>query len=120
MIVERIRKSISSGIVIPKPEAQGDFVVKAWGRRRGESALVYSIPNHGSPRKPHEKGITESEFERAFEELRSSGELTRSWFNENLPACAKEGSCNYTTIGGIFQLLGEAAYATRGVYECRR
>jgi hypothetical protein len=120
MIAERILESVSLGTVIPKPEAKVNFVVKGWGRRRGERALVYSIPNHRNPENPYEKGITESEFERAYEELRSSGKLTRDWFNKNLTACAKEGSCNYTTIGGIFELLGEATYSTRGLYVYRR
>lgn len=120
MIADRIHESIFSGTVIPKPEAKSDFYVKAWGKRRGEAALVYCIPNHGNPAKPHEKGVTESEFEKAFAELKRSGEFTRAWFDKHLPNCAKEGSCNYTTIGGIFELLGEAAYSSRGVYERRK
>lgn len=120
MIADRIRESISSGTVIPKPAAIADFVVKAWGKRRGETALIYCIPNHGNPSKPHEKGVTESEFEKAFAELQRSGDLTRAWFNKHLPNCAKEGACNYTTIGGIFELLGEATYSSRGVYERRQ
>lgn len=118
MIADRIRESIVSGTVIPKPEAEAN-VVKVWGKRRGETALVYCIPNHGNPSKPHEKGVTESEFEKAFSELKDSGEFTRAWFNKHLPNCAKEGACNYTTIGGIFVLLGEATYLSRGVYERR-
>jgi hypothetical protein len=119
MIVERIKESILFGAVIPKPEAKADFVVKGWGNRRAEPALIYLIPNHGDASKPHQKGITESEFEMAFSELVSSGTLTRRWFNQYLSNCAKEGACNFTTIGGIFELLGEAAYSGRGVYELR-
>ncbi|HEX2797863.1 MAG TPA: hypothetical protein VHN38_12345, partial [Immundisolibacter sp.] len=66
MIVQRIRTSIAPGTVLPKPQAKADFVVKAWGRRRGEAALVYLIPNHNDPSKPYQKGITESDFEKAF------------------------------------------------------
>lgn len=120
MIVERIRKSILPGTVIPKPEANAEFVVKAWGQRRGETALIYFIPNHGNPSKPHEKGVTESEFEKAFTALQKSGEFTRDWFNMYLPNCAMEGGCNYTTIGGVFVLLGDATYSSRGVHERRR
>lgn len=120
MIVERIKASIGSGTVIPKPVATADFIVKTWGKRRGEPALIYRIPNHSNPRKPHEKGVTASEFERAYAELQKSGEFTRSWFDKHLSECAAEGACNFTTIGGIFELLGEAAYSSRGVYERRR
>ena len=102
MIVETIKNKISPGIEIPKPQAKGKFLVKGWGRRRNEVALVYTIPNHKNPAKPYQKGITESEFEATYRQLQSSGELTRRWFNEHLPACAKEGGCNFTTIGGIF------------------
>ena len=117
MIVRRIRESILPGTVIPKPEAESEFTVKAWGRRRGQAALVYYIPNHSKPGKPYEKGVTEAELESAFLELTASGQFTRTWFNAHLAACANEGGCNFTTIGGIFKLLGEAEYSERGVYE---
>ena len=115
MIEKRIRELLPPGTEIPKPEAKAPFVVKGWGTRRGETALVYYIPNHQDA-KPYQKGVTISELEQSFGELLRSGEFTRTWFNAHLPGCAKEGSCNYTTIGGIFVLLGEAAYSTRGVY----
>lgn len=117
MIEKRIRKFFLPGTVIPKPEAKADFIMKAWGTRRGENALVYFVPNHVNPDKPNQKGVTVSEFEEAFAELKRSGEFTRVWFNKHLANCAKEGACNYTTIGGVFELLGEAAYSRRGVYE---
>ena len=117
VIMGRIKKSISPGLVIPKPEGRADFVVKNWGIRRGEPALIYLIPNHQNPSKPYQKGITESEFDRSFAELQKCGELTRAWFDRSLHKCAKEGGCNFTTIGGIFELLGVARYANRGTYQ---
>lgn len=117
MIADRIRNSIFSGMCIPKPEAKADFYVKNWGRRRGEPALIYSIPNHRSPGKGLAKGITESEFVQAYAELQLSGKFTRTWFNGHLAKCAKEGGCNFTTIGGVFEILGEAKYSSRGVYS---
>lgn len=117
-IVRRIREEITAGTVIPKPEARGDFVVKGWGTRRGEAALIYTIPNRRGG-KPSEKGITVSEFESAWRRLASTGELTHRWFDETLQACAREGSCNFTTLGGLFVLLGYARYdaVSRGRYE---
>ena len=117
MIIERIRNQISSGTEIPKPNPKGKFVVKGWGRRRGAEALVYFIPNHSNPSKPYEKGITVPEFEAAHEQLQTSGELTRQWFDQHLSACAREGSCNFTTVGGIFELLGDAHYIGNGIYR---
>ena len=120
MIVDRIRKRISAGDEIPKPEAPGKFLVKGWGSRRGDDALIYYVPNRKHFDKPYQKGIAVSEFEAAYRQLVETGELTRRWFDEQLVGCAQEGSCNFTTIGGIFELLGEARYDKRGVYKHRK
>jgi hypothetical protein len=116
MIADRIRINIKPNTVVPKPEATADFIVKGWGKRRSQPALIYRIPNHVDASRPYEKGVTEHEFEAAYNELMRSGFLTREWFNNALAACAKEGGCNFTTIGGVFQLLGIAEYSTRGSY----
>jgi len=115
MIIEKIRH-LQPGTVIPKPKATADFRIKGWGKRRGEVALTYWVPNHKAPSKPLVKGITVLEFSRAYEQLLKGAQFTRRWFNANLGACAKEGSCNFTTIGGIFELLGVAHYDRPGTY----
>ena len=114
-IVKLIRDKIEPGMVIPKPEAKNDFLVKGWGRRRGEKALVYYIPNRINPNKAYEKGISESEFTLAFKQLMENGCFTRGWFKEHMKSCDKEGGCNFTTIGGVFEILGLANYS-RGSY----
>ncbi|MDT8322094.1 MAG: hypothetical protein RQ826_16385 [Xanthomonadales bacterium] len=81
--------------------------------------MIYRIPNHRNPNHPYEKGITVSEFEAAARQLDGTGELNQSWFQKSLPGCAREGSCNFTTLGGIFELLGRAEYAGPGVYRRR-
>jgi hypothetical protein len=96
---------------------KGEFTVKGWGNRRGEMALVYFIPNHTLPAKPYQKGITVSEWEQAHRQLITTDELTREWFDTHMLRCSKEGRCNFTTIGGIFTLLGVAVYEDRGVYR---
>lgn len=116
-IIDRIEAEIVPGTAIPKPETDGEYLVKGWGRRRGERALVYTIPNHGNPSYPHEKGIAVSEWDHAFDRLMSTGELRHSWFKVTMPACNTEGSCNFTTIGGIFTLLGLAVREERGAYR---
>jgi hypothetical protein len=82
-------EKVAPGTVIQKPQAHADFVVKGWGKRRGERALIYSIPNHSKPSTPHEKGVTSSEWEKAFEYLMSSREFSRKWFDRYMTACAK-------------------------------
>ena len=117
MLLNGILHLAPAGATIPKPAAAGNFRVKGLGKRRGEEALIYLIPNHSNPRKPHEKGITASEFERAYARLHSAGELTKQWFKKHLPECDAEGPCNFTTVGGIFVLMGEAVYEARGKYR---
>ena len=109
MIVDQLAR-IEPGTVIPKPRAKGEFVVKGWGSRRGERALIYKIPNNKNPDRPYEKGVTVSELKQAYEKVVNSGEFSSRWFKENMTECSKEGSCNFTTIGGIFELLGIAVY----------
>ena len=116
MIFEQIVQIAPSGTIIPKPESKGEFLIKGIGKRRGEEALIYFIPNNKNPQKPYQKGITVSEFESAYDELTTSGRFTKDWFIRNLPKCNDEGSYNFTTIGGLFTLLGEAAYEERGFY----
>ena len=118
MVIEEIKRRVHPGTIIPKPEAKADFVVKGWGKRRGENALIYDIPNHKNPNRPYQKGITESEFRKAYLQIVNDGTFSRGWFNRNLQSCAEEGGCNFTTIGGIFELIA-IAYYERGVY-CRQ
>ena len=115
-LLNRILKKAPPGTVIPKPHG-GTFKVKGQGMRRGEDSVVYFIPNHREPTKPYEKGIRASELERAYDRLTKSGLLTHEWFRTHLPACEAEGSCNFTTVGGLLILLGVATYASRGAYR---
>lgn len=119
MIIGKIR-SLGLGTVIPKPKSTSEFKIKSWGKRRGEDALTYWVPNHKNPAKPLVKGITVLEFSRAYDQLLQDSQFTRKWFNVNLEACAREGSCNFTTIGGIFQLLGVAHYDRPGIYVLKK
>lgn len=116
-LIDLIERRIRPGTVIPKPKARGDFIVKGWGRRRGERALIYYVPNHKNPSRPGQKGITVSEWQKASDQLFRNGEFTGKWFREYLPGCHDEGTCNFTTIGGIFELLGIAGCAGPGVYR---
>lgn len=114
---QKVRSFVEAnrGCEIPKPEAKAPFRVKGMGTRRSQEAMIYQIPSH-TGQKPYEKGVTLSEFEAAFLVLRATGSLTREWFNTELAACAKEGACNFTSLGGTLELLGLAKYGGRGVY----
>jgi hypothetical protein len=117
MLLERILKVAPPGTIIPKPRAKGDFIVKGQGIRRGKPAIIYTIPNHKNRDKPGEKGINAAELDAAYNQLLSSGSLTREWFKKELPKCDAEGACQFTTVDGLFVLLGEAIYAGQGTYQ---
>ena len=116
MIFNRIRRVAPPGTPIPKPLTRSSHVSR-FDIKRGRPALIYTIRNRRDPHNPHEKGITDREFEAAHDRLVNAGELTRQWFNHRLSLCAAEGPCNFTTIGGVFKLLGLATYERRGVYR---
>jgi hypothetical protein len=118
-IVQQIKTKILPDMIIPKPHATADFTVKGWGKRRGEDALIYYIPNHKNPNKPYQKGITVGEWRQAYDQISHSGGFTRHWFDQNMSACSKEGGCNFTTIGGIFEILGLVKYRGDGLYKSR-
>ena len=116
-IIELIEKYIKEEMIIPRPYAKLDFKVKGFGIRRGKRALIYFVPNSKNLKKPNEKGISLIEFQKAYNQLNKYNELTFKWFEQNLPECNKEGSCNFTTIGGIFKLLNLAVYKGKGIYK---
>jgi hypothetical protein len=116
-IISEIETKFVPGTKIPKPISEFDYFIKGWGIRRGERALIYKIPNQKNPIKPHKKGITVSEFQIAYERITNGEDLNRKWFEETLYGCNKEGTCNFTTLGGIFQELGLVKYYQEGVYK---
>lgn len=99
---------------IPKPKTESQFI-KGLGNRRKEQAIIYKIPNNKKPGKFNEKGITKSEINFAFKIIYTKGIFRKVDFNRYLPECAKEGDCNFTTIGGLLQML-DIAYYEEGTY----
>jgi hypothetical protein len=65
-IIDELKAKVKAGTVIPKPDAKADFIVKGWGVRRREEAMIYQIPNHDKPDKPHAKCVTVSEWRHAY------------------------------------------------------
>jgi hypothetical protein len=119
MLLDRILSELPEGTKIPKPAATGAFNIKGEGIAYGERAIVYTIPNRRNPDRPRQKGVTATQLEEAYRQLLRSGELTRGWWNEHVRLSSDEGECNFTTVGGLLELLGEAEYAGRGVYRRR-
>jgi hypothetical protein len=105
MIFQQIRSTVSPGVTLPGTK----YTVKGFGKRQGEAALVYRIPNRISGARPSEKGITKSEFEQAYSQLVTAGRFTRKWFNSTLDSAAA-APCNFMAVGGVFVMLGIANY----------
>ena len=103
-IIEKINRVALPGTVIPKPRTK-EHLVKEWSISAGERALVYTMPNKNNPDKLDSKLIKESDFRKSYYQLTTYGTFTKQWLKLNLPVLAKQG-CNFTTIGGIFELLG--------------
>jgi hypothetical protein len=108
VIFEKIR-AIPAGTALP---GRTTYTVKGIGERRGQPALVYRIPRRPGSRTRSEKGVTAAEFEQAYKQLVETGEITRKWFKANMSACAKNEPCNFTVIGRVFVMLGEAVTAS--------
>ena len=117
MIIERIKKIARPGTKIPKPKSTEEYIIVRWGKSRGEEALVYQLPMKPTSKKPSEKRLTISAFKKGYEVLIHKGEISYSWFKKEFPNLEKDGSCNFTTLGGIFALLGEANYEHSGIYK---
>ncbi len=55
MLLNQVLKRFRPGTVIPKPRAKCQL--KGEGRRRGERAIIYTIPNHNSPERHTRKEL---------------------------------------------------------------
>jgi hypothetical protein len=93
------------------------YAVKGLGKRNGEKAIVYYIPNSKRPTEPDEKGFTSSELCHAHRQLLSSREFARSWFNSEIERAKFSGGapCNFLAIGAVFVGLGLAT-KQRGLF----
>ena len=116
-IIDRLKAEIAPGTRISKPETHETYRVKGWGIRRGERALIYLVPNRNDASKPYPKGVTVSEWKLACEQLVTTGELRSSWFTSAFPEASRRSPCNFTTIGGVFEILGLAVRDGRGAYR---
>ncbi len=111
-VIDRIVDEIAVGKKIPKPRGNTTFE-GVGATRSGERSVRYKINGTSV------KSVTESQLDSAFAQLHASGELTRPWFNDAFPVAARQ-TCHFTTIGGLFVLLGVAERSQPGVYTLTR
>jgi len=110
MIINQIKNNIKEGDVIHKSKTNKKFIVRGWGKSRGENALFYLIPNSKNSNKPYPKGITESDFEKAYQQIIKNGIFSRKWFNQNMMESKKVSPCNFIIIGSIFERFDIATH----------
>jgi hypothetical protein len=114
MLIDRILAKIAVGTKIPKPRSTGEFVFKGECEVDGERGIRYSIPSKTKSASAQTKRLSASQLESAYRELRTSGEISKSWWTENVASSSSEGGCNFTTFGGLLILLKEAERAPNG------
>jgi hypothetical protein len=105
------------GTLIPQPEAHAIVTIKGWANRGGLPALIYISPNRANPAHPHEDGINTVEWEQAYKQLLDTGEFTKKWYAHHMPRCSTKNRRGFSTIGGLFSLIGLAKYKSEGVYR---
>lgn len=110
-LAEGLSRLVQEKRRIPKPNTDNPFTILRFGQRRKQTAVIYAIPCHTGKKPHYEKGITLAEFAHVLRALDENGSVTLSWFKEHLPDCVKEGSCNYTSLCGILELLGYCTYS---------
>jgi len=92
---------------IPKPQGKPCIILYI-NKNNENNFLKYSTGK---------KTISKAEFIGAYRRLLDNKSFTRQWYNENFQKKAATSPCNFTSIGGIFILLGIAKYKIKGCYE---
>jgi hypothetical protein len=95
-----------------------EYTVKGLGKRQGEKAIVYYVPNSKHPNKPDEKGFTSSELCHAYSQLLSAKGFARAWFNSEVERgkFSSGAPCNFLAIGAVFVGRGLAT-RQRGLFR---
>ena len=116
-IQHRVEQLVREQAVVPKPLSSGTCRLLRIGESRGARALVYELPKRPESKRASTKRIPLSVFEECADRLSDTGSFTRTWFAEHYPKLESDGTCNFTTVGGILQLLGLALYSGSGEYN---
>jgi hypothetical protein len=116
-ICDQVRNILKEGIIIPKPRSKEAYRSLGWKSSRGEEAFIYALPKRPKSKRASTKRIPSSVFKEACRILIEDGAITKAWFTEAFPKLNADGSCNFTTLGGVFQILGFAKWAKPGSYK---
>lgn len=99
MSFNELKQAIVPGLIFQKPNVQSSII------KIDKEGFHYSIGQNGNSKK-----VTYAVLEKCYDRLESTHEFSRAWFNATFPSIAKTSSCNFTTIGGLFQQFNLATY----------
>ncbi len=108
-IISLISNEIHIGTQIKKPSSVSS-VLKIEPNKEN-AFLKYSIGKMGSS-----KTVSQEEFIEAFKKIKEDGYINRMWYVEKFPYQHKNKPCNFTTIGGVFEILKIVTYKN-GYYK---
>lgn len=114
-------ETIPEGTKIPKPDAN-PYIVNHWGLSqsggfvRKHKAMFYKMSKCNTKL----KSIPLPVFAWACKALVDTGQLSRPEYERKFELLNSSAPCTYTTLGGVFVLLGEAVYEGNGIYRRKR
>ena len=115
-IQQHVERLVRAKAIVPKPQSTETYRLVRIGKSRGARALIYELPKRPESKRVSTKRIPLSVFEECANQLSGTGSLTRTWFIDHYPKLESDGTCNFTTVGGVLQLLGLALYSRPGEY----
>lgn len=115
-IQREVERLVQQHAVVPKPQSSETYRLLRVGESRGERAVVYELPKRPKSKRASTKRIPLSAFEKCARQLSATRSLTRKWFADQYPELEVDGTCNFTTLGGVLELLGLARYSGPGEY----
>ena len=117
MIWNLIKETIKPGTIIQKPKSKKKYHFLGCGVSRGEESFVYELPTNPNTKRSSKKRIPCSAFNEAYKILLKNGEITKTWFASAFPKVNADGGCNFTTLGGVFQIIKLAEWINAGTYR---
>ncbi len=118
-IQQHVERLVREKAIVPKPQSTETYRLVRIGKSRGARALVYELPKRPESKRVSTKRIPLPVIEECAHRLFCTGSIKRTWFAEHYPQLESDGTCNFTTVGGVLQLLGLARYSGLGEYATR-
>jgi len=108
---EHVINFFKDELVFEKPQG-GTFKIINIGNTK-----IENVSNEGFQYSGVNKYVPFNTLFECYEQLISTGMLSRTWFNKTFPTEQSGRPCNFTTIGSILVKLKIAKYNSNGDYE---